>query len=179
VLRLATSFHCLFFYFYGHNEDQICSVMPRSFPNLYSYYYIIVTYVFYFGIPFSAILFANIVFIRSLKKRKTAVNKKDANKTNEKSKQEQRKLQAERNYVTMLLFLTCSLCIFAIGWYVLYVLNQIQWLEAAWNFELFQCCAWCLNDHEQLSELFVLLHERANVSNSFQNCLDKNSRWKW
>ena len=118
-------------YFYGLNEDNYCTMMPKSFPNLLYYFNLITTYVFSFGIPFSAIAFANIVFVQSLLTRKTVGAQNEAHKKDEKSEQEKRKMQAERNYVIMLLFLTCSFSLFLIMGAVFYQYSKNYKLEEA------------------------------------------------
>jgi len=71
-------------YFYGHNENKICSMLPKSISALRYDYYGIINSVFYFIIPFLAIGFANIIFIRSLQNRRCGVTRNDALKNDEK-----------------------------------------------------------------------------------------------
>ena len=104
-------------YFYGHNEDKICAMLPKNFPVLLDYFNFTVNNILFFGLPFCSIVIANIMFVRELRNRKQSKRNetKGANPTDEKTKREQQKLQAERNYVIMLLFLTCSFLVFSLS----------------------------------------------------------------
>ena len=107
--------------FHDLDADGICNIQPgESYDTLQSVYSITTHLVLTFGGPFLILVVANIIFIQSLRSRKrseisrnatstiSAVVSSDPTRINRLN----RKLRQERNYVIILLVLTCSFSFF-------------------------------------------------------------------
>ena len=143
-------------YFFDLNDDELCVMLAQNVPTLLDYYSVISNHIFFFGLPFSLIVFANIFFIRELQHRKSAM-RKSAGTTAGNDEQAKRKLRAEKSYIVMLMFLTGSFLVFSLSVAVFNLLG----IQIALNDEYTQ----------EQANFFAVMAENCMIMNNSLNFL--------
>ena len=106
------------FFFLDINNDGVCIISPKGYPELHRIYSLFTVFVVFFGFPFAMVFLTNISFAVSLLKRRSGSkiknNQNASNVTSEKAKIEKQKIDSERDFVFMLLILTLSFLVFTL-----------------------------------------------------------------